>query len=247
MERNNFWYPLIIIVLTILASLFFTDPQVIRWIVGIGGATAALLLFNDNRELHSFLSSATDKKLRPKKTIELTLRAGNNNAARQLLDRCIRYRIEDSGNYAWGLAFWMKPADLPIEWKSWCIHHIHGELGLKLHKELERIQKFFEENEGGLSIEANQEYIVKLLKKELATMLEVCGEDKPYASFLPILAQTSVHIREEIFRQARTGRQFPKDAELTEEMLADGNKAYQGLLSQLEEEVRTWPVAAPVS
>lgn len=195
-----------------------------------------------------FLEQATSKELSPKKTIELVIKAGNYKAAQTLLDRCIRYRIEHSGNYAWGLAFWVRASnDLSFEWQGWFIEIIHSELGLKLHEELDRVSKMVETGVARLSHPPNREYLARLLKKEIAMMLEVCGEDRPYKSILPILAEASVSVREEILNKARMEREFPKNADLTQEMIDEGNEAYHKLFSSLEEEIRNWPVAEPIS
>lgn len=209
--------------------------------------TIALFLA-EHESWKAFLEAASNERLKPKKTIELIMQTKNYPVARRIVYSFTRDRIKRSGNYTWGLAFWTKALHQEIGFAGmrWLFENIHAELGMQLHKEFDRVTKFLREHPNGLSSKENQAFVMNLIKKELTMMLEVCGEEKPYESIIPILASTSPYIQEQIFQGVRQGREFPKDVELTEEMISRGNEAYQRLISQLEKEVKKWPVTEAI-
>ncbi len=210
---------------------------------------AISLYIRERNAWKNFLKEATSEDLSPKRTIALIEEAGEFEARQIILQHCIQYRIERSGNYAWGLAFWVWESSniLPMDCLKWIMSIIHYELGLKLHAKLDDVREQIEKGGKDLSHPENQEFAANLIKKDIAMMLEVCGEDRPYASIIPILAEASPAVREEIMKKAREGREFPKDADLTDQMMQAAKEVYDELLDTIEEKLRTWPTAEPVS
>lgn len=221
----------------------------------LGGAFILLniagisLYIRERNAWKNFLKEATSEDLGPKRTIELIEEAGEFEAGQIVLQDCIQYRIQCSDDYAWGLAFWIQELDdtLSINCMGTLLGIIHYELGLKLHAKLGNVREQIEKEGKDLSYPKNQEFVANLIKKDIATMIEVCDEERPYAPIIPILAEASPAVREEIMKKAREGREFPRGADLTGQTMRMAEEAYDELLDTIEKEVRAWPTAEPAS